>query len=74
MDNVSTDGFHINIERSSPLLPEISKMRVFVACENIKTFHRQIAAARDDADRGLLTRMLWEEEANLAAARAALRA
>ncbi len=74
MDNVSNDGHHNEIEPSSPTLAEISKIRVFVASENIKSFSRQIAAAQDEADRSLLTKMLWAEQENLASAMAALRA
>ena len=74
MDNVSNDGHHNEIEPISPTLAEISKIRVFVASENIKSFSRQIAAAQDEADRSLLTKMLWAEQENLASAMAALRA
>ncbi len=74
MDNVSNDGHQNEIEPISPSLAEISKIRVFVASENIKSFSRQIAAAQDEADRGVLTQMLWVEQENLVSAMAALRA
>lgn len=73
MDNVSTAGSDRDIEQTTALIQVIGRMRVFVACENIKLFNRQIASTGDEADRRLLTRMLWEEEENLEAARASLR-
>lgn len=74
MDNVSNDSLQSDIEPILPTLAEISKIRVFVASENIKSFNRQIAAAQDEADRSVLTKMLWAEQENLASAMAALRA
>lgn len=74
MENVSNDGHQDDLEPSLPALAEISKIRVFVASENIKSFSRQIAAAQDEADRIVLTKMLWAEQENLASAMAALRA
>lgn len=72
MDNASDDGIQTDIVQTIPIPSEISRMRVFVACENIKSLGRQIDTARDEADRGLLTRMLWAEKENLEMATAAL--